>query len=35
MDCCMNLPLLYWASEETGNQNIKAAQAHIQMQQII
>ena len=31
MDCCMNLPLLYWASEETGNQKYKkAAQAHIQ-----
>lgn len=24
MDCCMNLPLLYWASEETGNQKYKS-----------
>ena len=31
MDCCMNLPLLYWASEETGDPRFKeAAMRHIQ-----
>lgn len=36
MDCCMNLPLLYWASEETGNQKYKKLLRLIfKMQQII
>ncbi|WP_291291975.1 glycoside hydrolase family 88 protein [Enterococcus sp.] len=30
MDCCMNLPLLYWASEETGDMKFsEAASNHI------
>lgn len=31
MDCCMNLPLLYWASEETGDAKYQQAAAkHIE-----
>ena len=31
MDCCMNLPLLYWASEETGDLKYRhAAERHIE-----
>ena len=30
IDCCMNLPLLYWASEQTGNPKyFNAARSHV------
>ncbi|WP_028611559.1 glycoside hydrolase family 88 protein [Paenibacillus harenae] len=32
IDCCMNLPLLYWASEVTGDQKYyEAAYSHVKM----
>ena len=32
IDCCMNLPLLYWATEMTGDQKYRdAAESHVRM----